>query len=224
MRSFKVKPKLVVLGALPPPHMGPTLATHVVLNSPILAEKYEIIHVDLSDTRNLKTLGKFDFLNVFISVSAYIRLMLTILVRWPDVVYIQISQTTIGYLRDSIFILICALFRRKCVCHLRGGNFGAWFQACGLFMRWYVKRVHKLVANQIVLGENLRPLFDGIVNPNRISVVPNGKDVFFPKPETQNGPFRILFAANMNKSKGVIDVLAAIPDVVAPDASGMILA
>jgi glycosyltransferase involved in cell wall biosynthesis len=68
-----------------------------------------------------------------------------------------------------------------------------------------------------VLGQSLRGLFSGILPPERIHVVPNGKDVAYgPKAAgtgTGTGKVRLLFLANMGRTKGAIDVLHAVPAV-----------
>ncbi|HIC88824.1 MAG TPA: glycosyltransferase, partial [Anaerolineae bacterium] len=48
----------------------------------------------------------------------------------------------------------------------------------------------------------------------RVFVVPNGKDVTIPPRRRQGGPVRVLFLANMMRTKGVLEVLYAVPEVV----------
>ena len=206
-----MKPTVVFLGPIPPPYMGPTLATEMLLRSK-LSEHFDIVHLDTSDHRDLSTLGAMDFGNIYLAIKHYC-LLLWLLVRWwPKIVYIPISQTTIGYLRDSIFIIIASLFRRKVVCHLRGGYFRKWYESAGQFMRWYVRSVHARVDAQIVLGERLRPLFSGLMPAGKIFVVPNGKDfVRFDRKPGAQGRVKVLYLGNFIRSKGVLDVLRALP-------------
>jgi glycosyltransferase involved in cell wall biosynthesis len=75
--------------------------------------------------------------------------------------------------------------------------------------------VHGLVDGQIVLGESLRSLFAGILPPERLHVVPNGKDIAYPPRPPADGRLRIVYLANMLRTKGVLDVLHAVPAVAA---------
>lgn len=209
-----MKPRVIFLGAIPPPYMGPTLATQVILGS-TLRDEFELIHLDTSDPRELDTLGAIDFWNIYLALKFYLQLVIGILRHWPAVVYIPISQTTIGYLKDSGFILIAKLFGRRVLCHLRGGNFSNWLSTVQPLTRLYVRSVHGLVDGQIVLGENLKPLFTGFVSADRLYVVPNGKDISYPPRPPGDGTVRFLFLANMIRSKGVLDVLQAVPLVAA---------
>ena len=135
-----VKKTVILLGPLPPPVMGPTLATDVILNSK-LKNEFNLIHLDTSDHRELNTLGSIDFWNVYLSIKFYL-VLIYLIIRWkPDLVYIPVSQTTLGYLKDSVFIIITKLFRRKIVCHLRGGNFKNWLNSSSAATQYYVKYV-----------------------------------------------------------------------------------
>ena len=206
--------KIIFLGPLPPPYMGPSVATGIILRS-ALKNKFRLVHLDTSDHRDLSTLGAVDFGNIYLAIKHYCQLLWLILRHWPRIVYIPISQTTIGYLRDSGFILLAKIFRRKVVCHLRGGNFRNWYNGASAFMRWYVRRVHRLVDAQIVLGEKLRPLFYGILEQDRIHVVPNGRD-FDGLTASRDGNdvyrrLRVLYLSNFVRTKGVLEVMQAIP-------------
>lgn len=202
--------KIVIIGALPPPFIGPTLATEVLLNS-TLSESYVLIHLNTSDHRDIETLGALDFTNVWLGIRSYWTLLALLFRHRPDVVYIPISQTTVGYLRDSVYIWLAKLFRCKVVCHLRGGYFRHWVESASRPTRSYVRHVHAMVDAQIVLGDCLRSLFDGFVrDPGRIFVVPNGKDVERTlSREIESDRVCILYLANMIRTKGVLDVLAA---------------
>ena len=206
------RPKVVFLGALPPPYMGPTLATEVILGSR-LRERFELIHLDTSDHRDIDTLGALDFMNIYLALKAYVDLIGLLVRHWPDIVYIPISQTTVGYLKDSGFVLISKLFGRKVICHLRGGNFGNWFASASPLTRWYVRKVHGMVDGQIVLGQNLKRIFAGILPESKLHVVPNGKDIAYGDKPPRGQRVRLLYLANMIPTKGAMDVLQAVEQV-----------
>jgi glycosyltransferase involved in cell wall biosynthesis len=198
--------------------MGPTMATITILDSK-LKNEFDIIHCDTSDHRRLNTLGAIDSLNLLLALKCYIVLLVLIIKNWPAAVYIPISQTTLGYFKDSGFIIIAKIFNRKVICHLRGGNFRNWYLSSSALTRWFVRRVHSLVDGQIVLGECLRNLFEGIWPDEKIFVVPNGANFFYytydqnRKRYINNKKIKILFLSNLSKEKGLFDVLTAIPEI-----------
>lgn len=209
------RPRVLIIGPTPPPYMGPTLATDIILQSS-LSETFELLHLDTSHHDTLATLGAINQRNVFSALKHAAQLVSMIVRKRPEIVYIPISQTTIGYLKDSVFILLSKILGRKVVCHLRGGFFRQWFNSANAMVRCYVRMVHSTVDSQIVLGECLRPLFDGLVPGKAVFVVPNGRDFNF-SPSTEvsrsGNPVRILYLGNLFETKGVLDVARAIPRV-----------
>ena len=189
-----MKPRVLLVGPVPPPYMGPTLATVVILQSS-LNEQFELIHLDTSDHRDIDTLGAIDFANIYLALKGYWQMLVAIVRHRPALVYIPISQTTIGYLKDSGFILIAKFCGRRVLCHLRGGNFRHWYDSASTLTRFYVRCIHGWIDGQIVLGECLRPLFAGIVAENRIHVVPNGKNISYPAALRPDRRVRLLFLA-----------------------------
>ena len=213
------KARILIMGAIPPPYMGPTFATELILNSK-LKNEFDLIHLDTSDHRDFNALNRIDLWNFFLAFKHYFMLVRSILKYWPSLIYIPICQTTLGYLRDAPFILISKIFKRKVLCHLRGGNFRNWYSSSSGLTRWFVRRVHSLVDSQIVLGESLRTLFEEILPDEKIFVVPNGAN--FPgfiytlngkRYVNLNEKFNILFLSNLRREKGLFDVLEAVPEV-----------
>jgi len=204
------KPKLLFLGKLPPPYIGPSIATEIILKSS-LKDNFELIHLDTSDHRDINTLGVFDFRNFYLAIKHYILLMILIIIRWPNIVYMPICQTSVGYFRDAGFILISKIFRRKVVCHLRGGNFKNWYDSTNFIVKYMIRRIHSIVDGQIVLGEKLRKLFKGILPERKIFVVPNGGDFNIRTTRKKHkNKIKIIYLSNFIRSKGILDVLKSI--------------
>ena len=204
-------PRVIFIGPVPPPHIGPTLATVVLLES-TLKDQFELIHLDTSDPRDIESLGAIDFTNIWLGIKSYFQLFFLLICYRPRLVYIPISQTTVGYLRDSIYIWMSRAFFCKVVCHLRGAFFREWIDNANPLTRAFVKLSHRRIHGQIVLGKCLKPLFDGYVDRDRMHVVPNGKDCdvtpISAQTHKQPGkPAKVLFLANIIRTKGVLDVL-----------------
>jgi glycosyltransferase involved in cell wall biosynthesis len=199
--------------------MGPAIATTVVLSEPPPAD-LELCHIDTADRRSLEALGRVDAKNIWDALSAYARLLWVILTKRPRLVYVPLSQTTVGFLRDSGHVLLASLFRRRLLLHLRGGYFRTWYdeECSGLLQAW-VRFILRRTHGVVVLGETLRPLFRGLVPEAAIHVVPNGEDY----PELAGAErrcqgrrdFRILFLGNLIPTKGPAEVLRAAPEILA---------
>lgn len=184
------------------------MAAKVILSSS-LNDNFRLIHLDLSDHRDTHTLGRWDFTNIWLALKQYCRLVWLILRHRPALVYIPAGQTTVGYLRDAVFIMISKVFGRKVICHLRGGNFLNWYKGTSSLMRSIVRFVHSKVDAQIVLADNLRPLFNWIIPEERIFTIPNGLDIPDPNRKPPAAPLHVLYLSNYIRTKGVMEVLSA---------------
>ncbi len=206
------KYKVIFLGKLPPPYIGPAVACRILINSR-LKDEFRLIHLDLSDHRDINTLARIDFINIWLAVKQYFLLFFMVARHRPDLVYIPAGQSTVGYLRDAGYILIAKLFGRKVLTHLRGGYFRNWYNESGRLMQAFVRFVHRKVDGQIVLGNNLRSLFNWLLPDERIYVIPNGGDFQLPERSTAHKKITVLFLGNFIRSKGVLEVLYATPAV-----------
>ena len=209
---------LLVVGPTPPPSHGVSVTMRLILDSR-LRERFRMSHVELADRRGIAHVGKPDIHDVFLFVSQWLSLIRRLLSERPRVVYLAISQSTIGVVRDSFFIWPSRLFGARVIIHLHGGGFRAWYERRGRTTRSYVRLMLGAVARVIVLGETLRGLFDGLVAPGRVAVVPNGVSwarghgpagAVIPKRRS----VRILHFGTLSRLKGALVLLTSVPLVL----------
>ena len=96
----------IIIGPVPPPYHGVTVYMNNIINSDLLRKKFNIIHLDTSDHRDLKNLGMFDFKNIYLAILQSVKYFVLLLRTKPHLVYIPISQNYGGYLRDGLFIIL----------------------------------------------------------------------------------------------------------------------
>ncbi|WP_299982509.1 glycosyltransferase family 4 protein [uncultured Pseudoteredinibacter sp.] len=207
------KMKVLLAGAIPPPIIGPTLANKIILDSK-LTELVELTHVDTSLNRDFGTLGRFSITSLTRALFTYLKIITVIFKVKPDLLYLQCAQSTVAYFKDSIYVLIAKLFGLRVVAHLRGSEFKSWYEDQNFLVKLYVRYIQAKIDRQLVLGECLKYLYEEVMPPERISVVPNGKDLEIN--ESQNyflseneREMNILFLANLKKRKGILEFLEA---------------
>ena len=217
MTMSNQKVRLLVIGPTPPPFHGVAVAIQQLLASR-LAEEFDVTHLDLADRRGIAHVNQPDWHDVLLFIRQWCRLWRLLLTRRPHVVYLVLSQTTVGFIRDSLWIWPSLLLGAKIVTHLHGGALREWYEIRWPAMRAYVRLILSTVSKMIVLGESLRGIFSGLLPDDRIAVVPNGVDLLWDEPERepQNGtrPWRILHLNTLNRMKGTLILLAAIPTVL----------
>ncbi len=193
--------------------MGPSVAFEILINSE-LKNYYQLLHLDVKANASLDTLGKWGFKKIFSNLTIYKNLYTLLKNEKPDLVLIPISQATIGFVKDSVFILLCRLTQTRCLVQLRGSDFKRWVDSSGAITQWYVKKVLKFTKGVLVLGNNLKYLFTEYFNDNQIFVAPNGGNYAIP-PAIKNGELQvhIIYLANLQSSKGIEDVLQAMVQI-----------
>lgn len=202
------KKRVLILGKLPPPYMGPAIATKIILESS-LGNTFDLLHLNTKANESLNTMGKWSLIKIFRNLTLYFGMLRILLLKRPGLVLIPISQSTTGYVKDFIFIALARITGRKVLLQLRGSNFRNWLDSRPSWFRSMVRGSLRMCQGIIVLGHNLKPLFSGIFDENRIFVVPNGGNYDIQYSVKSNQPLRVLYLGNLQSSKGIEDVIHA---------------
>src|SRR5919201_1065737 len=167
------RPRVVLVGPVPPPANGMSVITEVLVSS-ALEEDFELWHVDTSDRRGLSNMGHLDIRNVVLGFWHAASFIFTLIRRRPELCHIPIARTRIAFLRDALFLLPARVARRTVVVHLHAGGFARFAESEPAWMRLVVKLCIPPTAHAIVLAERLRLEFAGVIDSSRVHVVPNG--------------------------------------------------
>lgn len=210
---------LIVAGALPPPANGMTIITGTVLRSR-LAQHYEIVHIDLSDHRDIGNIGRFDVRNIALALLHGLRFSLALL-RGARLTYVPIGRDRPGFLRDALMLLPARLAGCRKIVHLHSRDFvTSFYDREAGWMRALIRAALGGDTDAIVLGESRRGDFDGLLSRERVHVLPNGvEDVGAGPPAGERRP-EVLFLSLLRREKGLFELLDAARTVVArrPDA------
>jgi glycosyltransferase involved in cell wall biosynthesis len=213
--------RLIVMGPVPPPTHGVAISTLLALANPLLNKRFDVEHIDTTDTRSLSNIGAWDFTNVTLGLRHLATLIGRLRGR-KGVVYLPVSQNLGGFLRDSLFIHAAALRGWKVSLHLRGGAFRDFYEHSNRALRWWIRLTLRRVSSVAVVGDSLRSIFEGLLSADRIAVVPNGT----PDVSLNNGsrdPNRVLYLSNLVRDKGIVEAVEAALIVVDRNPSAEII-
>ncbi len=206
--------KILLLGKTPPPFMGPSIATKIILESE-LSNSFKLIHQQTKLNSDLQDIGKAGIAKMFKLIRQYLSCILKIIAYRPSLMIVPISQSKSGFYKDSVFIKIGALFGVKILVYLRGSNFLNFYNTLPYLDKAYGGKTLAKCNGAIVLGEKLRYIFDGFFTADKIHVVPNGADYNFNSISTdkllgiEKPKLRVVYLGNLQPSKGILDVLEA---------------
>ena len=217
-RQQVMRPRLLIIGPTPPPFHGVAVAIRLLLDSAI-AERFSLRHLDLADRRGIQHVNKPDVHDVWLFVKQWVGLLQLLLTGRPCITYLVLSQTTIGFMRDTLLLLPAWMLGSRLVLHLHGGYLGEWYAHRSFAMQWLVRTVLRRATRVIVLGETFRHIFTGILPGHKIAVVPNGIEMGSPAPAARHScgkeAFTVLHLGTLSHLKGTLILLRAIPLVLA---------
>lgn len=192
----------------PPPVTGATLMNQRICNSEYLEQSLDIAIIHLNYASNTRNLGRIT-INKTIKFFKYIIVLTkTIYSFKPDFIYFQISPTGVAFFRDSIFVIIMKLFRRKIIFHLRGKGIDEYVGKSRFLIEYY-RHIFKntyLICLSELLTYDIRKVFDGTPY-----IVYNGIPVFnYSCLEKDNRDINILFLSNLIEEKGIYDFIGSL--------------
>ncbi|MCB2203157.1 glycosyltransferase family 4 protein [bacterium] len=205
--SDRVKDKVLILGKLPPPYMGPAIATKIIMGSRMLSDRYYMVHFNTGIHKAFRESTRHQYGAVFKNINLYVRFVVALSTQRPSLVQIPISQSTIGFLKDSVYIWLSSLFGRRVVVVLRGSALLQWQNNASVATRVYYRMTMKRVATGLVLSKRLTGQLENVLPMNRISVVTNGADYDIPDHRTRGRVVTVLYLSNLQPSKGIIETI-----------------
>lgn len=177
---------------------------------------YAFATVDLSPGGHAKKIGAFSlkksWYSFLVIVSAWLKI--------PRVrtVYMTISSSRWGFVRDFFIIWASSIFRKRIVLHLKGGGYREFYDSLPRLYQRIIKSTLARSTHIVVLGELLREQFAFVPGiRKKVIVIPNGLPKGLTPPQNHNPKslpakgesINLLYLSNMHPAKGYMDLLEA---------------
>jgi ubiquinone biosynthesis O-methyltransferase len=203
------KVNTLLIGILPPPINGQTIAFQA------LANELGGDILTLSGKRHENFSGTI--LKTFTFLGLLFRLIFKLISKKYHV-YHTPSQSQEGFLRDFPIVFLSKLFGSKVIIHIHGGNYDGFYESQNIIFKKLISKMLMMTDSIIVLSDNLKKMLD--FEPklsSKIRVIQNGlpfaisSDLSLKKqlPIGKQGAINIIFLSNLIESKGYLDALEA---------------
>lgn len=211
----KHKIKILIIAPLPPPYNGQSIATETLIKSK-LKELFDFEIIDLKKMDSIGNSGRFTINRVIELLKCLFRYLISILYFNPDIIYLTISQSKLGFLRDIPFIWLSKVLDKKVIIHLHGGYFRSMYEDSQELYKTIIRKTLHKVDCAIVLTDSLKSIFEGIIPDNKIRVVYNCVAPEFLLSEEElnkkimrlfSETFKVLYLSNLIPAKGYFDIL-----------------
>jgi len=196
------KKKILFIFKLPPPFNGATFANKNIHESNLLHDSFKVKFINYGLTRSGEQFGKFKTNKVFFYLKALFRFL--VYIQNVHIVYITIAPIGIGFLKDSVFIVLSKLFKKKIIIHLHGKGIKKQYIKSKFWEKYYPFVINgcDVICLSNLLKNDL-PFFN-----KSPFVVPNGiKTTDYTKIFKINEEFQFLYLSNLYKTKGVLDFI-----------------
>ncbi len=209
--------RLLVAVPTPPPYAGPEVGMEALLRH-WSSKRVQLFHVRTTLRESNAEKGRLDWKGVGKFIRVWWRYWRA-LWRWcPQVVFLLLSSSWVGFFRDVLLIVTARLCRSRIFVQYRGGNFSDFYRSRSRWqqgiIRWGLQHVRRV----FVQSEGLREQFRGIVPWERLGVLPNGICIAaFPERRrkvAERTPYRLLFVGHIAFAKGFRELSRAYRQLV----------
>ncbi|EKD27195.1 MAG: group glycosyltransferase, partial [uncultured bacterium] len=213
-KTEKVKAKTWLIGPLPPPLLGQSLAFKMICDYVENDVKnFKIVNIGGENLERRD--GSFSVSRTNTLINPFFKSLILPFLPGKNI-YLTIAQSWVGFLRDFVFIFFSILGRHHIILHLHGGNYDQFYNNQFLLKRKLIKWTLSKADKIIVLSNNLISMFSFLPDYlSKVKVVPNGlpyEDVKNILPKiilNKREPIKILYLSNLIVTKGYLDVLDA---------------
>jgi len=208
--------KILFMLHLPPPVHGVSQINTIIKNSTIINNNLECDYINIATASDINDLGT-QRIGKYLQIIKLIMSMFKHLIsKKYDLIYITPSIPGIGFYKDSIFIILGKIFKKKIICHLHIQGFKKDAEST-LKKKYYlsvfngVKVVH--------LAESLYKDIETLVDKNNVYFIANGiipvdNSELNKKLDSNSNKFEILFLSNMIEFKGPFLLLEALSNLL----------
>ncbi len=215
------KPSVMVVGPGPSQVGGLATFVDILLSSPYIQERYELIHLDTTrGTRGTGLAGKLAPINLFYLIRQLFELIRLRIRYGPRLLHVPMTSYW-AYWKDAAFILTARILGMKVVAHLHGGVFDRYYRGNWPPIQWAIGWIMRCSQVVIALSDRWRSFLLEEVNANiNVEIVPNTIDATFAqsleKASERLAPEDdlILFVGELGHRKGVFEILKAAPLVL----------
>jgi glycosyltransferase involved in cell wall biosynthesis len=204
--------KILVLGPLPLPTTGVSLANLVVVEQLEKHPDYKVEVVNTSFSSFDEKLGAISLDKIIF----YLKLQFFFLKVWRnDIIYITPGQTFFGVVKYGLYVILASLLRKQIIQHIHGNFLGTQYHMLVGLKKSIFKFIMKKTDKGIVLSDSLKPNFTPFISEKKIYVLKNFviDELFLPDKTLESKNYqelRIVYLSNLMEEKGIFDLLEAL--------------
>lgn len=202
-----MKEKVLFILHLPPPIHGASMMGKYIKESNKINEKFDCTYINLSTAKDLADIGKFGIKKIIHFINLLILIYKQIKKKKPDLVYITPNAKGGPFYKDFVVIQLIKALKCKIVVHYH--NKGVSTRQDKIIDNFLYNLFFKNM-KVILLSETLYQDISKYVDRSNVFICPNGIPLTAKQESVkENDKPQLLYLSNLQKEKGIIDVLDA---------------
>lgn len=202
--------KILFIAPLPPPFHGQSYVSQVLLDD---IRKHHTVRI-VNTTKKNSVAGRVQVGRTFEVLGILSRIWKVR--KGNDAVYLTISESMSGNIKDLLSYCCFAGSLSRIVIHLHGGSIKKehWDRRPFFLKlnRYFIRRFGSV----IISGRSHAEIFEGMISPEKVQIIPNfaPDDLFIEEAVlaekfTKTDPLKILYISGLREKKGYLDLLDA---------------
>lgn len=204
--------KILFIAPLSPPITGQSIASDVLLDS--IKSNNDVLVINTSKNTFIQGVSSFKRIKDILII--YFKILINL--KRTDVIYLTISQSFAGILKDLFILTICFNKINRVVLHSHGMGIKNLIFDKYPFFRSIIAFYFKRVSNLVVLGPTHVNSFESIIDKSKIEIVYNfsNSEIFvddsrvYKKHKQNSDIINILFLSNLLEGKGFNELIEAV--------------
>lgn len=201
--------KILIIGPLPNPITGVSLANQIVLDNLRKYTNKDIDFINTSYSSLKEDIGKFNFKKVFYYIKQYKEISK---IKSSNKIYMTIGQTYFGVLKYLPYFLLAKLLKKEIIVHVHGNHLWKEYEhLVGLKKKIFYK-ILSMSNSGIVLSSSLKKNLAPFLPNDKIYILENFVEDFLFENlvEKKFDKLRIIYLSNLMQEKGILDLLDAL--------------
>ncbi|MDT8953425.1 glycosyltransferase family 4 protein [Aeromonas caviae] len=208
-----MKNKLLFAAQFPEPVHGASLRNKEFYESELLHSKFVVIKEEIQTAKDINDIGGISLKKLLKTFMVVFSCLKSAIIHKPEVFYITLSTSGLGFWKDSLILLLCKFFSKRQFVHLRCYGLNAYINTP--FKKFWSSLVFRKV-RAIVLSESLLSDCNGVFHRHNIAVVGNcidTSDIATTKKSSDNRTVAFYHISNLSEAKGTVLLLNAVHEL-----------
>lgn len=205
--------KILFIGRFAPPMHGASKMNGLYFESSLVNKNFKLKKVKINCFENLQEMGKVNLKKFFGFFFVFLNLLKELIFFRPDLIYFETAVKGFAFYRDSFYVLLCKLFRKKIVFAFHGKGIKKFMGKSNFKIKYYkfiFRKTKAILLSSLLYNdvssflkkENVYYLGNGLIDELKKGDLEKIK-----KNKFNSKKLKLLYLSNMIKEKGALDVL-----------------